>query len=576
MGKNTTSLTTASSITGDFVLKGVNPNEPALNKKDQKFTASALATFIGSTLVGSGLSAAVTAVLDSNFGSTYSNGVLTATSNGAFAADSATLLEGSRVWLIAQNDATQNGIYDITTLGDGSTAAVLTRSVDMGTSTALNSFLLANVLEGTEYSGTIWGLTNVRGSLLLDTDELNFKRILAPFHNTVECVGDLVDIDFTTLANLDDFTTDTTSATIQLDGVNGLEISGNTAGSFDERIDYDNFIITSLNYEIYMKVEILQIDANSFGISVGLNSTNTTTPKHYDARIRTQSSSLGHIQVFADKTAPHAFAGESRKTLAVNDVLELRVRRHIDRMTVSYNFEGDTTYVNSVSSPVAFDTGVGTLGNVGKLSINNFGGDYRIKQLKLKSYASNQVDFIFCGDSITASGNSDGVAGKYYSYALHGFDKTYNIFAGGGNRTVDLEDALPEIKAYNPTPQNTVAVISIGTNDVAASTLTATIVANIRTIVDDMEAHGFKEVIVCLQLPRVTVGANIVTLNDALITEFSASNILCDFFAPVQDTALTTIDANYDSGDGIHPNALGNRVMGGALQQVLLNNNLLQ
>src|SRR6056300_799601 len=67
-----------------------------------------------------------------NVAGTYDNGAgtITAGSNGALSIDGQTPSASDRVLLKDQSDATENGIYVVTTVGDGSSAYVLTRGPD--------------------------------------------------------------------------------------------------------------------------------------------------------------------------------------------------------------------------------------------------------------------------------------------------------------------------------------------------------------------------------------------------------------------------------------------------------------
>ena len=94
-----------------------------------------------------------TAALDA---ATYANGAgtLTKTSNGAINSStglgqSVTLASGSRVLVKDQTDTKQNGIYTVTTVGDGSTAWVITRAIDADAGTELVGGSFAFVEEGT-------------------------------------------------------------------------------------------------------------------------------------------------------------------------------------------------------------------------------------------------------------------------------------------------------------------------------------------------------------------------------------------------------------------------------------------
>jgi len=97
---------------------------------------------------------------------TYSNGssgvgaTLTATANGALTVDSVTPSVGNRILVKDQASALQNGVYTVTTVGDGSTPFLLTRATDMNTSgsgynqiNAGNYFLIT---AGTVNTNTSW------------------------------------------------------------------------------------------------------------------------------------------------------------------------------------------------------------------------------------------------------------------------------------------------------------------------------------------------------------------------------------------------------------------------------------
>lgn len=68
-----------------------------------------------------------------NLTTTYNNasGTLTATSNGAISIDSVSLSANDRVLVKDQTSKVQNGIYVVTTVGNGSTPFLLTRATDM-------------------------------------------------------------------------------------------------------------------------------------------------------------------------------------------------------------------------------------------------------------------------------------------------------------------------------------------------------------------------------------------------------------------------------------------------------------
>lgn len=92
---------------------------------------------------------------------TYSNGTsgvgatLTAGSNGAIAIDGSNLASGDRVLVFKQTNAFENGVYKVTTVGDGSTPAVLTRSTDADTPAELNGLAIFVLLGSSADTGFV-------------------------------------------------------------------------------------------------------------------------------------------------------------------------------------------------------------------------------------------------------------------------------------------------------------------------------------------------------------------------------------------------------------------------------------
>jgi hypothetical protein len=118
-------------------------------------SALAAKTYIDNTRSGLEVKDSVVASTTANLPATYSNGTagvgatLTNTgSNVAFAIDGISLSANDRVLIKDQSTATQNGVYKVSTLGDGSTAWILTRTTDCDTAAEFNSGVFFFVEKG--------------------------------------------------------------------------------------------------------------------------------------------------------------------------------------------------------------------------------------------------------------------------------------------------------------------------------------------------------------------------------------------------------------------------------------------
>src|SRR5210317_1299720 len=100
---------------------------------------AATKAYVDSVANGLDVKESVKVATTANLSATYDNGAgtLTAGSNGAISLDGVTLSQGDRLLVKDQSTDTQNGIYTVTTVGDGSTAYVLSRAPDADTASEL-------------------------------------------------------------------------------------------------------------------------------------------------------------------------------------------------------------------------------------------------------------------------------------------------------------------------------------------------------------------------------------------------------------------------------------------------------
>ncbi len=111
---------------------------------------------------------------------TYSNGVagvgatFTLTATGAFSLDGQAGILNSQYLLKDQSSAFQNGIYNLTVVGNGSTQAVLTRSSDYNTPAEITAGDIINVALGTVNGGISYLQTATVTTI--GTDSITFTR----------------------------------------------------------------------------------------------------------------------------------------------------------------------------------------------------------------------------------------------------------------------------------------------------------------------------------------------------------------------------------------------------------------
>jgi hypothetical protein len=120
---------------------------------------------------------ATTGALSAYTFTTTAGGTITGDANGALSIDGVTPSVADRILVKNETsgNAPYNGIYVVTTVGDGSTPYVLTRSTDANTSAEVTSGMFVFVEEGTTNDNTGWVLTT-NNPITLNTTALVFAQ----------------------------------------------------------------------------------------------------------------------------------------------------------------------------------------------------------------------------------------------------------------------------------------------------------------------------------------------------------------------------------------------------------------
>ena len=161
----------------------------------------------------------------SNLSATYNNGTsgvgatLTADANGAVSIDSVSLTSGDRVLVKAQTDASENGIYSVTTVGDVSNPYVLTRTTDADSSSEVTGGMFTFVEEGSDADAG-FVLSNITGSATIGTSDITMTQFSGA--GSVTAGNGLGKSGNTLSLNVDDTTIEINSDTARLKGVSAL------------------------------------------------------------------------------------------------------------------------------------------------------------------------------------------------------------------------------------------------------------------------------------------------------------------------------------------------------------------
>jgi len=166
-------------ITGNAFLDEDNMASDSATKVASQQSIKA---YVDSVASGLDLKCSSHAATTANLSAAYNNGTsgvgATLTNSGAQAAlsvDGQTMASGERVLVKDQSTPAQNGIYTVTTVGDGSTNWVLTRATDFDSSTEITSGAFTFVETGSSYADSGWVMTT-DGTITVGTTSLAWSQ----------------------------------------------------------------------------------------------------------------------------------------------------------------------------------------------------------------------------------------------------------------------------------------------------------------------------------------------------------------------------------------------------------------
>lgn len=211
----------------------------------------------------------------------YSNGssgvgaTLTSTSNGAISIDSVSLSLNDRVLVKDQSTNLQNGIYYVSTVGNGSTAWVLTRATDFDNSpageVAAGDFLY--ITEGSTNANKSYVMTTT-GTITIGTTGIVFAQFSGS--GTVSVTTPNLQISGQTISLNSTLTSLTSVQTSTLLGNNSLVIKPNTNST------------TAVQIQNSTGTSILNVDTTNKRI--GINTTDAKATLHLDAYATTPTT----------------------------------------------------------------------------------------------------------------------------------------------------------------------------------------------------------------------------------------------------------------------------------------------
>ncbi len=434
--------------------------------------------------------------------------------------DGVTIVANDRVLLTAQTTGSQNGIYIW-----HSAAAAMTRATDLDASNKIIYGGTIAVNKGTANAGTIWVLSGT-SPLVLGTDTLNFIDASGGPAGVTE-IGDIY--NKSSWVNMSDFTESAGSATI----VGGkIRMPG---GPYLIRFPlFSPTMLAEFKLEISMIVNTVAT-ANNFAI---LFTSTNTAPQ--DVSFQAGFNSAG--ATFFLQTGPTVGAVNSGNTIAapqIGDVINITVSRTYASIYVALRNLTQQT-ISIISSPVlsATTVAVNNTATIGLL-VNVSGGEYDITNIRYSGQDEQAPERLLLCDSIGWGAGALQTL-RYADLAA------LSVNGGPGDVAHSVLDRMNEILTFVKPKK---VFIHIGRND-----STAAMAGDYAAIVTALNNAGITDIVHCTPLPQT--GFNLTTFKNFV----AAYPNVIDLWTPMLGTG-TDMNAHYDTGDGVHPNILGHKVI---------------
>ncbi len=319
-----------------------------------------------------------------------------------------------------------------------------------------------------------------------------------------------------------------------------LEFTG-TGASFTNRAVIDTGVMTENNY-----VEATVVYQGLGGTTVpgiGVSFRSYRDGKYYQNLAIVQS---GQGRTFLRSGQGLSIIDNGGGAISIGDTLKVGLRRS------GYSYYGYTINVTqgwtSDTNIIVNDlSGTHVPLNSHNVCLNHVDGAWGVVDVKYYDIVSQANQIMVVGNSITLGQDASTIDNRWASLLPYASTQIYS--GGGGDVTESVVKRLGQIIALEPR----YVYMMIGGNDILYTYDTSVWRGNYRTIRNTLSAEGIK-LVHLLPTPRTVT--NELPLKEWIESEYTGVDSIIDTYTPLLGSG-TSLAAEYDSGDGVHPNDAG-------------------
>jgi lysophospholipase L1-like esterase len=357
----------------------------------------------------------------------------------------------------------------------------------------------------------------------------------------------------------DDFNRDTLGTNWVVEDVNAAMVGNelqlvhtNTVSS--RRMYYWPWLTSSDAWTIRWTQRFGALDTASIGVGVGIANFQDAggDNRGYNGLVCGAGANLGSMQLLefngVDQTLVDSGAPMS---LSAGDILDCSLTRSAWTMTATASNRANAQ-VSSVA--IEFSDSANLIApTISRVCFYPLGGNVYLDDLSFSINHRKPARFIVIGASISDGYNASSAARRYISVIQSNFTETVCNDSSSYNTTSNAVSILPEILAHEPGT----AIVKIGSNDLTFGYPTDQWQSQYSNLVAQLEAAGVR-VKHCFPTPHNNTDER--PLKTWISAHYASSNII-DTFTPLVSGSFGLKSA-YNSGDGVHPNDAGHRLLG--------------
>lgn len=308
-------------------------------------------------------------------------------------------------------------------------------------------------------------------------------------------------------------------------------------------------------FEITMEFEMKNRTTTSYGVAIGTEAVGSFGPVRLTGFFDCRTASAGSMGLVHKNGATIQVVGSTATMLStsVNDKIRLKMKREDMKWTlVAYNLTTHPSLDDSTVCTYTFLTSsyAITSPNLWKYAMYSNGGTQDVSLFKLTTSVKKNQQAIFVGNSISQGYRVTTTADRYSSLVFAASTKTnFSLFATQGSRTRDMQKITNELILCRPK----FVFINAGANDLANTETPAAYIAEVIALNATLKAANIN-VIMSENFPSAYDAASYNTQLNATYTN------VVPMYTSLKSGG-TTLNATYDSGDGLHPNSAGNVVI---------------